>query len=48
MKVISMNDRKVDFVNVARDLLGMDRQLMANVTLVRSLLQTHLLHSLHR
>ncbi len=25
MKVISMNDRKVDFVNVARDTLGMDR-----------------------
>ena len=22
MKVISMNDRKVDFVNVARDMLG--------------------------
>ena len=25
MKVISMNDRKVDFVNAARDMLGMDR-----------------------
>ncbi len=25
MKVISMNDRKVDFVNQARDMLGMDR-----------------------
>ena len=40
MKVISMNDRKVDFVNVARDTLGMDRTTITRpeVILVRDTL----------